>query len=118
MCACAAQLQEDCALPFGFTLQPFATHPHVPLSSQPNIQVSNVPRCAECGAYLNTFNAVDMIGFRCALCGGYTEWTGTQSQRYGRPQVLSFFAQHSYHAPDLLVVVTAALQRSPKVLLC
>ena len=91
----AAQLQEDCALPFGFTLQPFAKHAHVPLTSQPSLHVSNVPRCTDCGAYLNTFNAVDMIGFRCSLCGGYTEWTGNQSRRYGRPQV------HAYHRLQL-----------------
>jgi hypothetical protein len=82
----AAQLQEDCALPFGFTLQPFGEHPHVPLHQAPLVKLADVPRCTECGAYLNCFNQVDMIGFRCSLCGTYTEWVQRHAGKYSRPQ--------------------------------
>lgn len=82
----AAQLQEECALPFGFTLQPFGDNAHVPLSHAPALRLADLPRCSDCGAYLNCFNGVDMVGFRCALCGAYCDWTQKESRRYGSPQ--------------------------------
>jgi hypothetical protein len=83
----AAHLQDDCALPFGFTLQPFADHAHVPLSKAPEVRLAQLPRCSECGAYLNCFNGVDMIGFRCALCGTYSDWTQKEARRYASPHM-------------------------------
>lgn len=84
---CAAQLQEDCALPFGFTLQPFAVHPHVPLHQSPSVHLKDLARCSECGAYLNCFNVVDAVGFRCHLCGAYNEWSPAHVRKYNRPQL-------------------------------
>ena len=79
----AAQLHEDCALPFGFTLQPFGAHPHVPLHQAPQLRAPDIPRCTHCGAYLNCFNATDMIGFRCGVCRSYMEWNARQAKQYG-----------------------------------
>ena len=105
-CSYAEQLQEDCALPFGFALQPFAPVSHAPLHKTPAEKLADIPRCSSCGAYLNCFNAVDMIGFRCSICSNYTEWTSKQSKRYGRTQARDQrreLVQHVYEVlcPDI-----------------
>jgi hypothetical protein len=85
-CACrlAAALQESCAAPFAFTLEPFAYNDAVPLTRQPRTKVADIPRCSECGAYINCFCGLDSIGWRCAVCGAYSEYLNTQSRRFGK----------------------------------
>lgn len=83
----AADLQERCAAPFGFTLEPFAYNDAVPLTKQPKPAMADIPRCSECGAYINCYSGLDSIGWRCSVCGAYSEYVQNQIRKYSKPAV-------------------------------
>lgn len=84
---CAADLQERCAAPFGFTLEPFAYNDAVPLNKQPKPAMADIPRCSECGAYINCYCGLDSIGWRCSVCGAYSEYVQQQIRKYSQPAI-------------------------------
>ena len=84
---CSAELQEKCAAPFGFTLEPFAYNDSVPLTKQPKPSLADIPRCSECGAYINCYSGLDSIGWRCSICGAYSEYVQNQIRKYSKPAI-------------------------------
>eukprot|EP00892_Ulva_mutabilis_P001550 jgi/Ulvmu1/11396/UM075_0058.1 len=81
----SSALQESCLAPFGFTLEPFAIHDRVPLNQQPKTAMADLPRCSECGAYINCFCGFDSVGWRCSVCGAYSEYVKKEARRYSKP---------------------------------
>lgn len=47
--------------------------------------MAELPRCSECGAYINCFSGFDSIGWRCSLCGAYCEYVKQEARRFSKP---------------------------------
>ena len=49
--------------------------------------MADIPRCSECGAYINCYCGLDSIGWRCSVCGAYSEYVQNQIRRYSQPAI-------------------------------
>lgn len=77
---------EDCGLPWGVTLRPFAAKDE---NGNPPVYGSGgdlLPRCENCWAYYNTFCEQDQWTWECALCGTTNGLSAESISRYSRPQ--------------------------------
>jgi hypothetical protein len=49
--------------------------------------MADIPRCSECGAYINCYSGLDSIGWRCSVCGAYSEYVQNQIRKYSKPAI-------------------------------
>jgi Sec23/Sec24 zinc finger len=64
--------------------------------------MADIPRCSECGAYINCYSGLDSIGWRCSVCGTYSEYTHTQGRKYSKPAAREQQAELHRHVFEAL----------------
>mmetsp|Transcript_68432 Transcript_68432/g.216567 ORF Transcript_68432/g.216567 Transcript_68432/m.216567 type:complete len:252 (-) Transcript_68432:72-827(-) len=62
-------LKDECGLPFGCVIQPFAQMEHLPVDAQDLPPAEDVARCEECYAYINPYCSFERGVWICSLCG-------------------------------------------------
>ncbi|CAD7704801.1 unnamed protein product [Ostreobium quekettii] len=78
----AGSAKDDCGLPLGLTLQPFAKVPSLQRGRDSLQKAASIPRCSDCYSYLNCYCPLDQWGWTCAICGIYNAHSETAKRRY------------------------------------
>ena len=101
------ELRDNTGLPWGCTVQPFATSEDTPevFSAAPLTLADDVARCEECYAYINAYCSLERHSWRCTLCDARNSFPANLQSRYGNRARLAERAELASNLVDLDVAV-------------